>query len=147
MLIKEPTATTTVTSPLTTSSIYACLASTLASPTTLSTLFSITGPTSAPIRPAKASAQALIDEIGTAFFCAALIGNGNNLPKLCNALNPAGLRQLTSFKVNGSLIQTEVYTAALLQSFAPEMEFAVVNIKPANSRLSGHNALYRPGGR
>ncbi|KAI4170269.1 MAG: hypothetical protein LQ346_008882 [Caloplaca aetnensis] len=130
MLMKEPTAATTVTLPLTTSSIFACLASPVASPTTtLSTpQFSITAPTSTPLSPAKADAQALIDDFGTAFLYAALIGNGGNLPKLCSALDPAGLRQLTGFSLNGSLIQTEVCAAASLQSFAPELASVVVEI-------------------
>ncbi|KAL8901816.1 MAG: hypothetical protein Q9207_005008 [Kuettlingeria erythrocarpa] len=130
MLIKEPTATTTVTLPLTTSSIYACLASTLVSPTTtLSTPpVSFTAPTSTPIPPAKADAQTLIDDLETAFLYAALIGNGGNLPKLCSALNPAGIDQLTGFNFNGSLIQTEVCAAASLQLFAPGLAPVVKGI-------------------
>ncbi|KAL8830279.1 MAG: hypothetical protein Q9170_005808 [Blastenia crenularia] len=115
----------TVTSPLTTSSEFACLPSTSSSgPSFTETFPTLPPPTAVPPPPIDPTAQILIDEIRTAILYASLIANGGNEANICSAINPSSLSNNTG--LNGTIVQSETCAAASLQQYLPGIAPAVI---------------------
>lgn len=119
------TNTATVTSPLTTSTLFACAPSPSTSVRTpTATVLPISRPTAVPPPRINATAQALIDEIRTVILYASLIGNDGNLPKLCSVINPSALKNETG--INGTAVLNEVCGAASIAVYDPRIAEQVV---------------------
>lgn len=126
MIYYQATANTaSVTSPVTTSTQYSCLSSTITPSSSISQpMVPISPPTAVPPPPIDASAQILVDDLRTIILYAELIGNDGNLAKLCSALNPAALFNETG--INGTVVQNEVCTAAAIAKYSPGLAQTVV---------------------
>ncbi|KAL9595305.1 MAG: hypothetical protein Q9219_006527 [cf. Caloplaca sp. 3 TL-2023] len=110
--------TATVTSPLTTSSEFACAPSTSPpSPTSSISLPPTATPTAVPPPSIDPVAQTFIDELRTAILYVSLIANHGNQPKLCSAIDPMSLSNGTG--LNGTAVQREVCASAAIQQFLP----------------------------
>ncbi|CAO1603815.1 hypothetical protein XANCAGTX0491_007394 [Xanthoria calcicola] len=126
MIYFQATANTaSVTSPVTTSTQYSCLSSTITPSSSISEpTFAISPPTAVPPPPIDAKAQILVDDLSTIILYAELIGNDGNLAKLCSALNPAALFNETG--INGTAVQNEVCSAAAIAKYLPGLAQTVV---------------------
>ncbi|KAI4226630.1 MAG: hypothetical protein L6R40_008271 [Gallowayella cf. fulva] len=133
--------TATVTSPATTSTDFACLASTAttSSYSISATTPTISPPTAVPPPPINGTAQALVDQLRTAILYVSLVGNDGNLAKLCSVINPAALFNETG--INGTAVQNEVCSAAAIAKYLPRLaQVVVLNNQKGASYL--HTALF-----